>query len=191
MQKRRRFKVIVVNRRNGVEEQRIFLGYTANDPYDFYFKRGYDVRSVKPVARRKPAAGVARWAVNQAALRRACRELDIRWPVKITRTAHRQRAGRHKLRLATGAATPTHYITAGKLEGVGRASEILWHELAHAMQAERTAREKGALDGLAMLRAWGAHSRAMRFWDYDIRPTEVEARSYEQRAVSHPLTRSA
>jgi hypothetical protein len=148
---------------------------------------GWQVLSCKPLSRsRLPAS----WEIDKAALHHAGRMLKLRWPVVVTRTSSMKHTGRHALRAAVLEKTPRHYITVDKAVTAERANSILWHELCHAMQAERTAAHLGAgASAKDMLHAWSATSTRSRKHKYSNRPIELEARSYEQCAEQMKLTK--
>lgn len=72
----------------------------------------------------------AGWYLDQDAILAAMDRLDIKKLVKIRFTAARQRVGTHY------AWIDHHRIMISQDDSVNEASNTLWHELTHAMQAE-------------------------------------------------------
>lgn len=132
------------------------------------------------------------WAVDSEALEDAARLLRLKWRIHITRTSSRAHHGSHRLHIKRGWRTPAHYITVEKVSSVLESSRILWHELCHAAQAERTAAHlpPGATPS-EMNDAWGSVLLCERedTFTYANRGTEVEAKSYENAAAHMPLTK--
>lgn len=99
--------------------------------------------------------------IDNAAVRDACELLGIGLPVDVrfsgrvgpTNGSHAFDGERHRIMLKS-------YLTPEQ------ATRTLWHELTHAMQAERA----------GSVLAWGAFSRAQRSYSYSNRPIELEAR---------------
>lgn len=118
-----------------------------------------------------PARG--RFVLNPEAVQDAVRELGLNVQVRIrfharagnTNGIYRRYFTHHDIMLKT-------YLTPKE------ASSTLWHELTHAMQAERA----GAPD------AWNAYAKAQRSYSYDNRPIEVEARAMSALMADFPLT---
>lgn len=164
-------------------------------------RRGYGVLLDLRKAQRKTVRVEPRWEYIPGALQRACAELQIEWEVQVRRTFVQpsggyKRQGRHKLAF-NGQGKATHYITVDKSLEPAEASEVLWHELTHASQAERTAREaQQALPMLTMserdkLAAWRAASDAQKRIPYSYRPNEVEAQLVATQNAAQRLTRRA
>lgn len=191
--------------RNSVETRHI-LAYSAEGVRNFYERSGYTVLEVSTVRRTRTTERPANkpWRVNERAIREAAEFLGLTLPVRIKPTNHAGgRYGCHELRPegpgvrikngriygienATGL---FHHITAKAWRSAQEANETLWHELAHAMQAERELSKLAApWDALDGLRAWAACADRGRGTAYARKPVEREARSYEQFAAEHPLT---
>lgn len=80
------------------------------------------------------------WQLDEKAILAAIDYLGIKLPVRIRfmTTKYGARLGTHYSR------TDWHRVTvAQNLKKAGRASEIIWHELVHCMQAERFAERTG------------------------------------------------
>jgi hypothetical protein len=119
----------------------------------------------------KPEGG---FTVDQAALRDAIALLDLKVPVRIrynsragrTNGNYRRRATHHDIMLKS-------YLTPEE------ASSTLWHELTHAMQAERAGSRED----------WGQVILAQKRYSYSMRPVEVEARQMSHDMRDCPLAR--
>lgn len=143
------------------------------------------------VARKQKSSQPARWTVNDAAIRAACRALGVEWEVRITRTKATRTNGVHRLRIRNG--RPVHFIAGPALADTAKATATLWHELTHAAQAERVAREGGVHhDPLSALHAWVKFCNRQNRWCYERRPIEVEARATaDNPPLSIPLVKPA
>jgi hypothetical protein len=64
--------------------------------------------------------------------------------------------------------------------GAQEASGTLWHELTHAMQAERVVKAG---------ESWQSHTAAQARWTYSRRPIEIEARQMSDTMRDCLLTR--
>jgi hypothetical protein len=168
--RRNRFRATIANR-DGSTRQIDLLVYGGKDEALALAEvKGFRVLECLSADELKAAGG---FRIDRAALREACEFLGITGNVEVrfnaragrTNGNYRRRYGKHDIMVKS-------YLTPAE------ASKTLWHELAHAMQAERVEAEGGE---------WGTHSRAQRRWSYSVRPIEVEARSYEQYAEALPL----
>ena len=152
--------------REGFSEPVVCLGYTAEGARKHYTDLGYRVtRVVKGDYRKQEKAAALKasggFTIDQDALRDACDLLRIERPVKIRMDGrvgsvtgnYRFRNGYHDIMLKS-------YRTAAE------ASSTLWHELCHAMQAERAGNET----------AWNTVTNEQARTPYSRRPIEVEAR---------------
>ena len=168
--------------------------------------RDNKVISIRPTPRRRRQAAPATpgWLVDETNLARAIKDLKIKFPVRIKTTGHRGgRLGAHQLRFGYDAPRGTripagthfyHHITVKSWLSAQNAGETIWHELTHAMQAERAIRESAKENHGASLvtlkKAWENHPMR-KGRRYLTRPCEVEARSYEHRNAQIPLARKA
>ncbi len=110
------------------------------------------------------------WKLSYTNLKKAKAELSISRPVHVKQTSRQGgRRGAYAFRAGEHCITVKSYLTPEQ------ASRTLWHELAHAMQAERSGSEA----------AWAANSD--RKGPYSKRPIEIEARSYEHNASRIPI----
>jgi hypothetical protein len=86
-----------------------------------------------------------------------------------------------------------HTITIKRYLDPEAASRTLWHELAHAAQAEAAIRSllaAGATPRQLHDRWSEVRERVNGRIPYRIKPWEIDARSHEDRAITHPLTRT-
>jgi hypothetical protein len=173
--RRSRFTVYL----GGVASPRVCLGYTSQGVRDHCERLGYIVTRVERGDYRKKAmaeqaASVGGFVIDHAAVRDACELLGISKPVKIrfnsrlgsTNGNYRFREGYHDIMLKS-------YRTAEQ------ATETLWHELCHAMQAERAGDEI----------AWDAVLREQHRTPYSRRLIEVEARQMATDMADIPLAK--
>lgn len=162
--KRTRYTVTVQRHGIGVE-RRVILAYDAAGARDFYATLGYVVIQVvkgdyRNAARRAAVLAAGGFRVDQAALRDACDLLGLKLPVRI----------RFNSRVGS---TNGNYRFAGTYHNImlksyltpEQASSTLWHELTHAMQAERA----GSLSAWAQVQS-ESHGKYRRC------PREIEAR---------------
>lgn len=195
MRRRKRFMVTVCYG-GSLPQKKVCLGYTA-DSIRQYLERDPTavVLKVDVVAKRKFRKGQpATWTVDWENVQAACETLHVTWPVRIRRTSSRSHKGAHRLGSpANFRITPVHYIVVEKTATPDRATEVLWHELAHAAQSERCVRESNNRDMTVreMMRCWGKHYPRSRKIPYAIRPCEVEANQivgiYGDRPLTKPL----
>jgi hypothetical protein len=78
------------------------------------------------------------WHFDQTAILRACRLLEINKPIYIRFSSGRRTRGTHRHSHPNHAQDRVfgHNITVSQLLDAETANQVLWHELAHAMQAE-------------------------------------------------------
>lgn len=124
------------------------------------------------------------WLFDMEAIRQAATELGIKAPVMVgiveaggrTRTtfgAHRVKTRPH-LRLPDGVVHEWHHgITVMRTCSMEQASKTLWHELMHAVQAEREDDPT---------RFYDTRYRPENWSGYKTNPFEVEARECERNA---------
>ena len=193
---------------NGIET-RLILAYDAESVTRYYERCGYVVLQVRSARKKRTTERPANppWKIDQRAIREACEFLGITHPVKLKPTnVAGGRLGAHQLR-PTGpgvrikgtrihgienATGLVHHITVKSWQSVEQASRTLWHELCHAMQAER---ELSAMptpwDAADAIRTWNTCHARGRGITYKRKPIEVEAREYEEFAAEQPLARLA
>lgn len=153
---------------------------------DFYETRGYVVGTIKPKPRRKTG-----WKINEAAIQEACEFLGLTLPIYFDHSSGYKNAGSYGPRFgwALPQAAPEHLrraplvhrIMVRRFDDAEAASRTLWHELAHAMQAEREMAGGG-------IRAYNRHVDAESVIPYKQRPSEIEAREHEELHDWLPLT---
>lgn len=201
--RRQRFRAHL--ERAGALSERTILAYEVASVADFYRRMGYTVLHVESARKKRTCERPANkpWRHNDRAIRDAIEFLGITLPVRIKPTnvaggrlgAHtlrpvgpgvrRQGSRVHGIEHATGL---VHHITVKSWQDAEQASRTLWHELTHAMQAERElAKLPDPNDLRTALRTWGRAYRDGR--SYDRKPIEREAREYEEFAAEHPLVR--
>lgn len=160
------------------------LAYTLEGAKQALVQKGYGAVSIAPHRREDIQGGG--FKIDQAALKAAQDFLGLTLPVKVRhssklgatqgnyRLSHR-RGNHHNVMLKS-------YLTPEQ------ASKTLWHELAHAMQAERACKTAGVspTDRAALL-AWSATPERAKGTGYYKKPIEVEARAHENYAATRPL----
>lgn len=161
------------------DEPLVFLGYNAQDARSFYEKRGRQIKSiVKGDYRTKQRAAKAKaqggFQIDQGALKDAIELLDLKLPVKIRFNArHGNTNGNYRLR------DGWHDIMIKSYHTPEQASSTLWHELTHAMQAER-AGDKAQ---------WSEVLADQAVYAYKRRPIENEANEMSKTMQDVPLCR--
>jgi hypothetical protein len=129
------------------------------------------------------------WKPDWPAIERAIEHFGLSERVQIRLTHHKSgRFGAYQLRPV--GSELVHHITVKNWLSPEQASRTLWHELTHAMQAERAMRAADAADRRAKLLAWRAANERGRGVTYMRKPVEVEARANEPLAISFPLAKS-
>lgn len=173
--------------KNGLQSVRHALGATAQEAIDAWNYNGFKVLTVPQKVQRGQANGNKRklplnqFYVDKQALAEAQRHIGLAIPIVIKLTGHQ--GGR---RGAYRACDGYHRITLKSWMDYEQASRTLWHELCHAAQAERIARDSGHGD---IVRAQRQMQNASRNVSYLNKRHEVEARSWESRAAERPLTK--
>jgi hypothetical protein len=131
---------------------------------------------------------MARFDVDQAAVRRACRFLGLKRGVKVTRHYYENYDGRY-----IGVRSGLHRIGIASDLSPREASMTLWHELMHAKQAECLGGHPqferqwwGEMRAAGLSRVEAARADGAR---YSRTPMEREARSAEKNHVLLPLAR--
>lgn len=137
------------------------------------------------------------FAIDQAALAEAIALLGIKLPVHVKITAHGGRTmGTHRFRAAhgtfmrdperdTASGGMVHAIAIRSWLGVEEAGRTLWHELTHAMQAERET--ASATTMREQFEGWRFCAARGRGITYRAKPIEVEARDHEPLNDDLPL----
>lgn len=167
-------------------ERKLVLAYGLEDARAFYEGSGKTVlQVVKGDLLNVPEDGG--WKLSTANLKEAVTFLGLDWDGRVKQTSPvGNRLGAYSLR-RNADGQPYHHITVKKYLTAARAGEVLWHELAHAMQAERSAAAVASSSVDAIMRAWASDDS--RDGAYRNRPVEVEARSYEAFNAELPLAR--
>lgn len=193
LQRRKRFQVTIV-RAGKTLAKRVCLAYSAAGARALFERQdGTRVLRVEAIKRRKYRKGQAAcWCVDWKAVQDACDVLGISWPVKVRRTSSFAHNGAHRLGVV-GFRRPVHYITVEKTATCAKATETLWHELAHAAQAERVVRESPCRNRTVyeMIQCWDKHEMRSRKIPYKERPCETEANQiagiYGERSLTKPV----
>lgn len=175
---RRRRSRFTVTMTDGTKQ--VVLAYDTVGARSFFTGRGYDVRSVtagdhRVAKRNAQTKAVGGFRLNHAAIRDACELLGVKMPVAIkfngrvgaTHGNHRFTGSSHRIMVKS-------YLT------VQQASETLWHELTHALQAERDCGSRAA---------WVAQHSEQRRYSYQRRPIEIEARKMSEDMADLLLTK--
>ena len=178
MSKRTRYTVTVAHQSSNAVEKRVILAYDAQGAIKHYNSLGYIVLQIeKGDHRRKAKAAAVKasggYRVDHAALRDACDLLGLTMPVRIR---HSSRVGNTRGNYRHGGTY--HDIMLKSYLSAEQASSTLWHELTHAMQAERAGSESG---WAAVLR--DSHGKYQRC------PLEREARQMSRTMANVPLCR--
>lgn len=151
----------------------------------------------RPPLARAPQA----FKIDQAALAEAIALLGITLPVSVKITAHGGRTlGTHRFKAMHGTfmrdkSTDTasggmyHHICIRSWLSVEQAGRTLWHELTHAMQAERETDRNAPLR--EQFEGWRFCAARGRGTTYRAKPIEVEAREHEPLNDDLPLAVSA
>lgn len=188
MYRTRRSRFTATVQRPGVGvTQKVILCYNAEQARSFYTTNGWTVLQVrKGDFVNQPAIPTGpRWKLAHRAVREAQEFLGLTLPVTIKATGHKGgRYGCHSLRIGSNG-RPYHHITVKNWLDPAEAGRTLWHELTHAMQAERAALAAGASAPSDWLAAW--RTAPERMGAYRSRPIEVEARSFEAFNDEQPL----
>ena len=174
-------------------DPKVILAYSPGSVRDFYECMGHTVvRVERGDYRRKARVAEARsqarpWRLDRAALAEVIDFLGLEMPVTVKQTSRvGAQSGCHNFKPAQGqfytdperdtaCGGMTHHITVKDYIGPERASEVIWHELTHAMQAERAA--AGLTDPRDQFDAWAACKIK---GVYRESPIEREARDYER-----------
>lgn len=206
--RRKRFVVTYIHKNTGETKVReVLLHPRADGTAPVFWVRElaeprWAITSILPKTHaRKASTNTSGWQVDEDALAQALIEMKIKHPVRIKQTSHP--AGRfaaHGVRAASQAprgirlpeGTQTyHHITVKSWLSVDEAGKALYHELAHAMQAERVIRNyllyHPHASPVDQRGAWYAYEGRTRSTPYEERPIEIEAREYEALNTLNPL----
>lgn len=205
--RRRRTRWLCELSRDGEAVTRQILAYNRESARAHYERMGYLVRSIeahRPSKSWERPANKA-WRKDERAIREAIEFFGLTLPVEIKLTSHAGgRFGAHSLMPVGGrvrivgnrvhnistATGIVHRITLKSWRSAEEASRTLWHELTHAMQAERAlAKLTAPYTAHEALQAWGSCADLGKGVKYDRKPVEVEAREYESFHDEHPLTK--
>lgn len=185
--------------------RKVVLCYQPDVMRRHYVECGWTVLSVERGDYRREARKQAMvpqgggFKINQANLREAIDLLGIKLPVQIryngkagpTNGTHRfaPRSGKfmHDQERDTARGGMVHRITLKSYLTADQAGRTLWHELTHAMQAERETREAQTMREAFM--GWRFCSARGRGVSYSRKPIEVEAREHEPLNDDLPLAR--
>lgn len=185
----------------------VILAYDRAGAAAYYERRGLTVIRVEAGDYRHVEASAKPgeiWKLDREALQLALDFFRIELPVEIKFTGHRGgRLGAHTLDAYGGnvikrggriahldsATDIKHKITVKRWLSAEQASRTLWHELAHAMQAERAACAANAITPADILRSWRDCSERGRGISYENKPHEIEAREYEAYHDEIPLVK--
>lgn len=200
--RRKRFKVRVRKTPTANATSIIIMAYSADRARSYANSCGWVVERVSSVKRHRAvgAKSAALWRVDAPALRTACAVLDINWPVRVTRTTSLDKRGQHAFKYRSLWPTARHYITVDKRLSPEEATYVLWHELAHAAQAERCAEQyaleaglvsRDLVSGREAVDAWRKAESRSRHYKYVERPCEVEANNVAHAHKDYALTKAA
>lgn len=198
----RRSRFTVVWQRGGKEHRDVILAYTAACAADYFTRRGGTIVSLTHGDYRRQAAEIAARAgggftIDRAALAEAIELLGLKLPVQVKLNsrfgdadgihhfAPRRGAFKKDPSRDTAADGFVHKITVKSYLTPNGAGETLWHELAHAMQAERET--AGSTTMREAFDAWKHCSARRRGVTYRAKPIEVEAREHEALNTDLPL----
>lgn len=127
--------------------------------------------------------------LDQAAIKEAIEFLGLQLPVEIKQPSRvGRRRGSHCFDWNVGA-QGVHAITIKSYLNPERASKTLWHELAHAAQAERAFAAAGATTPIARHKAWSAVLNRDRGIGYERKGVERDARKHEEYSDALKLAR--
>jgi hypothetical protein len=164
-------------------DRTVILAYTGQDSQirEHYARMGKTVASIVKGDHRAPvAASGPSFVIDQSALADAIDLLGLKVPVKVRFNSRAGATnGNYRLRRAPGGLY--HDIMLKSYHDAEQASSTLWHELCHAMQAERV-----MLAG----EEWGSFTAAQKRWPYSRRPIQIEARQMSADMADCPLTRA-
>jgi hypothetical protein len=176
--RRTRFTATIISPHMG-REKKVILAYFASEVRGYYEGKGYEVVSVTKGDYRKQAVvkgnGGGGFRIDRPALKDACELLDLKLPVKIRFNSRAGSTnGNYRFK------GDHHDIMLKSYHSPEQASDTLWHELCHAMQAERAG---------GTLETWRQVHREQARYTYRNRPIEREARAMSETMKDVPLCR--
>jgi hypothetical protein len=125
------------------------------------------------------------WQVNPYKLQEACDFLRIKRPVIIKYSKGKWTAGTHRSKIKNG--VYYHGITLSHYLLVNEMNETLWHELVHAMQAEKYSADSGNpitdFFSKAYRPARGPHGVAVWRNKYEVEAREIAAAAAPERML--------
>ncbi len=175
-QRRSRFTVHFLDGR----DPSVILAHSADYARAYYTARGRDVGRVvkgdyRVKAREAAAKASGGFKLDHAAVRDACDLLGLKLPVSIRFNG---RVGNTNGNYSFDGRK--HRIMLKSYRTPEQASSTLWHELCHAMQAERA----------GTMADWAVVRREEARYPYRSRPIEREAREMSATMADVPLTRA-
>lgn len=178
-QRRTRFTVHI-RRPDGEIIKQVILAYSAESARVYYARRHDVVRVERGDYRQRARNAAIRanggYRLDPRALRDAIALLGLRIPVKIRYTSRVGATNGNYCFKGTH-----HDIMLKSYHTAAQATETLWHELTHAMQAERAG---------GTTETWADVRREQARYAYRRRPIEVEARAMSAKmSPTHPLAR--
>lgn len=185
MARRSRFTVTVSPTNSNEIRREVALCFSAASARSFFEGRGFVVLQVEAGDYRKAERAAAARAsggfrIDREALAAAIELLGLTLPVKIRFTSRVGNVnGNYRLH-----ASGYHDIMLKSYRTTQQASETLWHELTHAMQAERFQRDNPHLTPRT---AWLAQLQQSK-GKYKRCPLEIEARRMARDMADLPLT---
>lgn len=201
--RRTRFTVTVLIPSHDDPQRKVILAYDADGACNYFQRRNYVVLNVERGdyrrVERRAAAPAGGFTIDRVNLAEAIDLLGIKFPVQIkfnsrngaTLGNHRfvPRAGKFKVNpdLDTASGGMVHRIMLKSYLTPDQAGRTLWHELTHAMQAERESASAATMR--EAFEAWRFCSARGRGTTYLRKPIEVEAREHEPLNDDLPLAR--
>jgi hypothetical protein len=190
--RRTRYTVTISHTTSNAIEWKVILAYSAQGATDYFARAGYTVLDVERGDYRKRERIVPaheRGQLDWSNIGEAKALLGLEWPGDI-RLCNRasQTFGTHTI--APGVTgTPRHKIMVKAWRTAEQMGRTLWHELAHAAQAERAARERGAVSFTDAAIARNQYRERSRGVGYRDKAHEVDARAHESLNDDLPLAR--
>ncbi len=193
--RRTRYIALAAKRPNQVEAKDVFvMAYSLEGARNLLDQNGMTYEKVTTYAAYQKALArienrnAGGYRLDQRAINEAIDYLGLKLPVRV-RFSSRAGSVRGNYRLGRSMAGPNfHNIMLKTYIGAEQASKTLWHELTHAMQAEREILAAGqALTDPAGKLTWQHADARGRGRSYKNKPIEVEAREGEAMHEACPL----